>query len=222
MRRLFLLARTKNMKKRTIKDYENISVKPESIAGMIDFNVLFGRSAPVEMEVGSGKGTFILEEAKAFPDKNFFGIEWANKYYKLAVDRMGRWNTSNVRMMRTDAADFIAEHISDASIGVFHLYFPDPWPKKRHNKRRFFCDENLVQLLRILKPNGIINIATDHADYFEQMTEVAERVIEQGVVKEIDFIRPAGARDGETVGTNFERKYLKEGRKTNTLALQKL
>ena len=210
------------MKKRTIQDYENISVKSESVAGMIDFDVLFGRSAPVEMEVGSGKGTFILEEARAFPDKNFFGIEWANKYYKLAVDRMGRWEMRNVRLMRTDAADFIAEHIPDASIGVFHLYFPDPWPKKRHNKRRFFCDENLLQLLRILKPNGIINLATDHADYFEQMTEVAERAIGQEVVKEIDFIRPAGARDGETVGTNFERKYLKEGRKTCTLALQKL
>jgi tRNA (guanine-N7-)-methyltransferase len=204
-----------------VQDYKNISVKPESIPGMIDFDVLFGRSAPIEMEVGCGKGTFILEEARAFPDKNFFGIEWANKYYKLAVDRMGRWNTPNVRMMRTDAADFIAEHIPDASIGVFHLYFPDPWPKKRHNKRRFFCDENLAQLLRILKPNGIINVATDHADYFDQMIEVAERAIEQGVVKEIDFIRPAGAKDGEAVGTNFERKYLKEGRKTHTLALQK-
>ena len=189
---------------------------------MIDFDVLFGRSAPVEMEVGSGKGTFILEEARAFPDKNFFGIEWANKYYKLAVDRMGRWEMRNVRMMRTDAADFIAGHIPDASIGVFHLYFPDPWPKKRHNKRRFFCDENLLQLLRILKPSGIINVATDHADYFEQMTEAAERAIGQDVVKAIDFNRPAGARDGETVGTNFERKYLKEGRKTYTLALQKL
>jgi tRNA (guanine-N7-)-methyltransferase len=210
------------MKKRTIQDYENISVKSESVAGMIDFDVLFGRSAPVEMEVGSGKGTFILEEARAFPDKNFFGIEWANKYYKLAVDRMGRWEMRNVRLMRTDAADFIAEHIPDASIGVFHLYFPDPWPKKRHNKRRFFCDENLLQLLRILKPNGIINVATDHADYFEQMTEAAGRAIDQGTVKAIDFIRPAGARDGETVGTNFERKYLKEGRKTYTLALQKL
>jgi tRNA (guanine-N7-)-methyltransferase len=219
---LFLWARTNNMEKRMIKDYQNISVDPESIVGALDFDILFGRSGPVEMEVGSGKGTFLLEEAKAFPEKFFFGIEWANKYYKHAVDRMGRWGMSNVRLMRTDAAIFIAEQIPDASIEVFHLYFPDPWPKKRHNKRRFFCDENLVQLRRILKPNGIINIATDHADYFEQMTEVAGRAIQQGTVKEIDFIRPAGAQEGETVGTNFERKYIKEGRKTNTLALQKV
>lgn len=205
-----------------IKNYENIAIRPEDVNEMLDFEAFFGRSAPVEMEVGSGKGTFILEEAKAFPEKDFFGIEWANKYYKYAVDRIGRWGLMNVRLMRTDAAVFIVEHIADESISVFHLYFPDPWPKKRHNKRRFFCDENLVQLLRILKPNGIINIATDHEDYFQQMTEVTGRGIEQGLVKEIDFIRPAGARDGEVVGTNYERKYRKEGRRTHTLALQKL
>jgi tRNA (guanine-N7-)-methyltransferase len=210
------------MEKRAIIDYQNISVKPENVAGMLDFDILFGRSAPVEMEVGSGKGTFLLEEAKAFPEKNFLGIEWANKYYKLAVDRMGRWEMPNVRLMRTDAADFIAEHVPDESISVFHLYFPDPWPKKKHNRRRFFSDKNLAQLLRILKTDGIINIATDHADYFEQMTEVAKRAVEQGLVKEIDFIRPAGAEEGELVGTNYERKYMKEGRKTYTLALQKM
>ncbi|MHC4290769.1 MAG: tRNA (guanosine(46)-N7)-methyltransferase TrmB [Planctomycetota bacterium] len=210
------------MAKRAVKEYPNISILPENVGGKINFEDLFGRSSPIEMEVGSGKGTFLLEEAKAFPEKNFFGVEWANKYYKYAVDRIGRWSISNVYLMRTDAATFIAEHIPDESIDVFHLYFPDPWPKKRHNKRRFFCDENLVQLLRILKPEGVINIATDHADYFEQMTEVAGRAIEQKRVKEIDFIRPAGARDGEIVGTNYERKYMKEGRKTNTLALQKL
>lgn len=210
------------MAKRTVNDDLKISIEPENMAGRLDFDDIFGRSAPVEMEVGSGKGTFLLEEAKAFPEKNFFGIEWANKYYKYAVDRIGRWEIPNVRLMRTDAAPFIVEHLPDASIQVFHLYFPDPWPKKKHHKRRFFCDENLIHLVRILKPDGIINMATDHAGYFEQMTEVAGRAIEQGLVKEIDFIRPAGARDGETVGTNYERKYMKEGRKTYTLTLQKI
>jgi tRNA (guanine-N7-)-methyltransferase len=210
------------MKKRAVKNYTNIVIDPENVEGMLNFDDFFGGPAVVEMEVGSGKGTFLLEEAKAFPEKNFFGIEWANKYYKYAVDRMGRWAIDNVRLMRTDAAIFIAEHIPDTSIEVFHLYFPDPWPKKRHNKRRFFCDENLNQLLRILKPNGIINIATDHAGYFEQMTEVAKRAIDRGTVKKIDFISPAGARDGEIVGTNYERKYITQGRRTNTLALQKL
>jgi tRNA (guanine-N7-)-methyltransferase len=209
------------MIERLIKDYPHISVKAENIDGKLDFKALFGRSAPVEMEVGSGKGTFLLEEAKAFPEKNFFGIEWANKYYKYAVDRIGRWKLTNVRLMRTDAASFISEQIPDEVIDIFHLYFPDPWPKKKHHKRRFFCDENLIQLLRILNPGGIINIATDHADYFEQMTDVAGRAIKREAVKKVDFIRPAGARDGEIVGTNYERKYIKEGRKTYVLALQK-
>lgn len=210
------------MAKGAVNEYRNILIEPENIAGKLDFGDLFGRSAPVEMEVGSGKGTFLLDEAKTFPEKNFLGIEWANKYYKYAVDRIGRWGVRNVRLMRTDAAAFMAEHISGASIHVFHLYFPDPWPKKKHHRRRFFCDENLVHLLRILKPDGIINIATDHAGYFEQMTDVAGRAIEQGLVKEIEFIRPAGAREGEIVGTNYERKYMKEGRRTYTLALQKI
>src|SRR5210317_380365 len=108
------------MKKIVIRDYETVSVRPESVIDMINFKDLFGRSAPLEMEVGSGKGTFLLAEAKAFPEKNFFGIEWANKYYKLAVDRMGRWDMPNVRLMRTDATTFIAKHIPDKSIGVFH------------------------------------------------------------------------------------------------------
>jgi tRNA (guanine-N7-)-methyltransferase len=101
------------------------------------------------------------------------------------------------------------------------LYFPDPWPKKRHHKRRFFQDDNLAQVYRILEPEGIINIATDHAGYFEQMTEVAGKAIGAGFFEEIPFIRPAGAQEGERVGTNYERKYIKEGRPTYTLALRK-
>lgn len=210
------------MTKSSCQNYSNIAIDPEFIETKIVFADIFGRSSPVEMEVGSGKGTFLLAEAKAFPEKNFFGIEWANKYYKYAVDRLGRWGVTNVRLMRTDAAQFIADHIADESIHVFHLYFPDPWPKKKHNKRRFFCDENLVQLRRILIPGGVINIATDHADYFEQMTDVAGRAVQEGTFEKIDFIRPAGAQDGELVGTNYERKYMKEGRQTYTLALKKL
>lgn len=210
------------MESKEVYHYIEIAIVPEVIPGQINFDNIFGRSGPVEMEVGSGKGTFLLTEAKTFPEKSFFGIEWANKYYKYAVDRIGRRQLWNVRLMRTDAATFISEHMPDTSIDVFHLYFPDPWPKKKHHRRRFFCDENLAQLRRILKPDGIINIATDHAGYFEQMTEVAGRAIEQGYFKEIDFIRPAGAENGETVGTNYERKYMKEGRSTYTLALQKI
>ena len=207
------------LKKKLLAKTAAVSI--DSIDGIIDFETLFGRKRPVEMEIGSGKGTFLVEQAKAFPETNFFGIEWANKFYKYAVDRMERWQLCNVRLLRTDAAIFIKDHVVDASIKMFHLYFPDPWPKKSHHKRRFFCDENLAQIHRILQANGIVNIATDHENYFEQMTDVAGKAIQAGLFEEIPFIRPAGAADGELVGTNFERKYIKEGRHTYTLALRK-
>lgn len=203
------------------QDYQHLVIKPENMEGMFNVEAIFGRTGALEMEVGSGKGTFLLEQARAFPETLFIGIEWANKFYKYAVDRLGRWNIENVRLMRTDASDFIRRHMTDASICMFHLYFPDPWPKKKHNKRRFFCDENMAQLERILQLGGVINMATDHEDYYVQMREVADKAIAAGRFEEIEFIRPAGARDGETVGTNYERKYMKEGRRTYTLALRK-
>jgi tRNA (guanine-N7-)-methyltransferase len=124
--------------------------------------------------------------------------------------------------MRTDALIFISEHIGDESIECLHLYFPDPWPKARHNKRRFFAHKNIGQLLRILEKGGMINIATDHADYFEQMQEVVSAQVEAGTVEIIPYTRCAGAVEGEVAGTNFERKYIVEGRKINTIAVKKL
>jgi len=210
------------MQLRTLQDYPEISVPFESLDGRIDFAHFFGRSAPVQIEIGSGKGTFLLSEALANPQINFLGIEWANKFYRFAVDRMGRWGVKNVRLMRANAAELVEDFFPDASIERFHIYFPDPWPKNYHHKRRFFSDENLVHLLRCLVPGGIINLATDHENYFEQMTDVIRRAVKAGTVEQIDFIRPAGAAEGETVGTNYERKYKKEGRKTYTAAVRKI
>lgn len=210
------------MVRKYVRDFSDIAIDPKDIEGRLNFNDIFGRKGPVELEIGSGKGTFLLAEAQAFPEKNFLGIEWANKYYKYAVDRLGRWSIPNVRLVRTDAAVFLRDHVPDGSIQRFHMYFPDPWPKKKHHKRRFFCDENLIEILRILEPNGIINIATDHADYFEQMTDVAEKGVARGLVEKVPFIRAAGAIEGEFAGTNYERKYKTEGRVTNTMALRKI
>jgi tRNA (guanine-N7-)-methyltransferase len=134
---------------------------------------------------------------------------------------MGRRGMGNVRLIRADAVELVEDFCPDASIECFHIYFPDPWPKKHHHKRRFFRDEILVQLLRCLVPEGFINLATDHEDYFQQMSDVLSRAFAAGTMEPIDFIRPAGAAADEVVGTNYERKYRKEGRKTHTLAARK-
>src|SRR4030042_1523728 len=157
---------------RILKDYPEISLKAESLDGKIDFVRIFGRKGPVHVEVGTGRGTFLLNEAQSHPETNFLGIEWASKYYRYAVDRIGRWGLKNVRIIRTEAAGFITDFVADGTVECFHIYFPDPWPKKRHHKRRFFCEKNLEQLLRCLEPCGIIKAATDHAEYFEQMERV--------------------------------------------------
>lgn len=204
---------------RILKDYPEISLKPENVDGKIDFARLFGRVGPVHIEIGTGKGTFLVNQAQALPDDNFLGIEWAGRYYRYAVDRIGRWDMTNVRIIRTDAAVFIADSVPYDSVDCFHIYFPDPWHKKRHNKRRLICPENLENLIGCLKTGGQLRIATDHADYFEQIKSVL--VVRSDQLEEIDFLRPAGAQEGEYAGTNFERKYIKDQRPIHTIAVRK-
>ena len=204
---------------RILKDYSSVALKPEDLDGKIDFVRLFGRSGPVHIEIGSGKATFLLNQAMAQPDVNFLGIERANKYYRYAVDRIGRWGLTNVRIIRTDAAHFLANFIPDDSINCFHIYFPDPWPKRRHHKRRFFCPANLQQLLRTLKTAGSIKIATDYAGYFELITELIEA--NKDGLEPVEFLPTAGTDHGEWVGTNYERKYLKQKRPIYTIAVKK-
>ncbi len=202
-----------------LKDYPQISIRPESLNGRIDFAALFSRDADVHIEVGSGRGAFLLNQAINFPKINFLGIEWASRFYRYSVDRMGRWNITNVRLIRTDAAWFIEKQITDNSVDCFHIYFPDPWPKVRHKRRRFFNEANLIQLVRCLKHNGIIQAATDDADYFEQIQNLIEA---RDDLKAVPFQPAAGAKDGESVGSNFERKYIKDNRPVLTIATKKI
>ncbi len=198
----------------------NFFIDLEAVEGTLDFDEIFGRQAPLHIEIGSGKGTFLVNQAKAFAEINFVGIEWARKYYRHSIDRMYRHNLTNVRMVRDDAADFIAERVKDSTVDCYHIYFPDPWHKKRHHKRRLINDKNVARLLRTLKPGGIINIATDHPGYFEQIEEV---LLDPGKtqIEQIPYRKPEAANSGEMAGTNFERKYLVEGRKTYTIAVRK-
>jgi len=205
--------------KRILKDYPEISLKAEILKGTVDFTGLFGRSGPVQIEIGSGKGTFLLSQAQANPDVNFLGIEWANKYYRYAVDRIGRWRLKNVRLIRTDSADFIARRLAADSVDCFHIYFPDPWPKKRHHKRRFLNQANFELLLRALKTGGMIQIATDHEDYFRQIKDIVRQ--NSNSLEQSDFLPAAGAQAGEIAGTNYERKYIKDDKQVFKIAVRK-
>jgi tRNA (guanine-N7-)-methyltransferase len=206
--------------RRELKEYANIELKSEKLDAKIDFTGIFGRRTAVHVEIGSGKGTFLVHQARAHPDVNFLGIEWARKYYRYAVDRIGRWGLQNVRILRADAATFLRDFVHEESVDCFHIYFPDPWPKKRHHKRRLLQSSNVDMLIQCLKPSGEIRIATDHEEYFAQIKDVASTY--RTKLQEIEFERPAGAEAGEMTGTNYERKYVKEDRLIYTIALRRI
>lgn len=174
----------------------------------------------LEIELGSGKGTFLAQEAPHHPDTLFLGIEWASQFYKYAADRARRLKLTNVRLLHADGTVFIRNYVADQTVSVFHWYFPDPWPKARHNKRRTFQEPFLRgDLHRVLLPGGRIKVATDHLDYWAWMQEHAARVSDLYDVQ--PFESPKSAGEGELVGTNFERKYRVEGRVFNGMVLVK-
>jgi tRNA (guanine-N7-)-methyltransferase len=190
---------------------EPIGVDVETLPHPIVWTDLFGNANSVELEIGMGKGTFLTDQAKARPDTNFFGLEYARWFWRYASDRLRRNNCTNVHTARAEAGYFVKEFVADQSIQVVHIYFPDPWPKKRHHKRRLVQAAFLDQLWRILKPGGRLQIVTDHAEYFEHI----QPVLRASKLKEASYSA------GE-VGTNFERKYRREGRAFYAIAAQRI
>ncbi|HXE54890.1 MAG TPA: tRNA (guanosine(46)-N7)-methyltransferase TrmB [Tepidisphaeraceae bacterium] len=196
---------------------EPIGLDVDQLSRPIDWRAMFGNDHPVEMEIGMGKGTFITDQARARPDVNFFGIEWARWYWRYASDRLRRNHCQNARTVRAEAGFFVRELVPDASVSVLHVYFPDPWPKKRHHKRRLIQEPFLKQVERVLIPGGRLQVVTDHQEYFEQI----EPVVKNSKLTIIDYNRPGSAGEGEFVGTNFERKYRREGRPFYAIAARR-
>lgn len=173
-----------------------------------------------ELEIGSGKGTFLLQQAGLEPTTNFLGIEWAGEFWAYAADRIRRSGLANVKLLHGDATEFIRTRVPDGIASVIHLYFSDPWPKTRHHKRRVVQDHTLREFHRILAPQGELRIVTDHDELWQWDVEHAERARE--LFERRDFSRPASAREGEVVGTNFERKFRREGRPFHAMTLVRI
>jgi len=175
--------------------------------------------APLELEIGSGKGTFLLQEAPAHPGTNFLGIEYAGEFYRYAADRLRRAGVGNVQMLYADAVEFVTHWLADGCCRVVHLYFSDPWPKARHHKRRVVQDGTLAEFRRVLAPGGELRLVTDHDALWAWYEEHAAR--NGHLFERLQFERPASAGDGEVVGTNFERKYRREGRPFRAMTLRR-
>ena len=181
---------------------------------------------PVELEIGSGKGTFLVQQAGANPHVNYLGLEYARAFWRYSADRARRHGLANVRVVHAEADSFVRHRLAERCLRQVHIYFPDPWPKKRHNRRRLVQSGFLQALHRVLEDPwpgdaqaGLVRLATDHADYFQWMNEHARLV---GDLFEIlPFARPESAGEGEYVGSNFERKYRLEDRPIHGMVLRK-
>lgn len=184
----------------------------------ISAEALFGRAAPLEIEVGSGKGLFLRNEAAARPDTNFLGIEIANPYARYAAAGLARLGLTNAVIVWGDAVRAFAEVLPDAVAAAVHIYFPDPWWKRRHKKRRVMREGFVRDIERVLRPGGLLHYWTDVEEYFH--TGVA--LISSQTRLEGPFESPASptASDSE-YRTHFERRTRLGGRPVYRAAFRK-
>ncbi len=181
----------------------------EGVAPPLAWPEVFGNDAPVDLEVGSGKGLFLANAAAARPSRNFLGIEIARKYAYQAAKRLAKRELTNARMYPGDARDFLARFVLPSSLAAVHIYFPDPWWKTRHRKRRVFCEPFVVDVARALQPQGDFHFATDVEEYFGVMQTLMANHPEFDPQPTPEPHTPEHDLD---YLTNFERKYRIEGR----------
>ena len=173
----------------------------------LNFAELFGNEAPVTLEIGYGMGGSLAEMAMADPERNFVGIEVHAPGIGNLLKLIEEHNIQNLRLLDDDAVEVLKHRISDQSLERVHLYFPDPWHKKKHHKRRIVKEDFLVLLASKLQDNGIFHMATDWQDYAEHMAEVMQATnyftstADGPYIERPDF-RPV---------TKFERRGLKLG-----------
>jgi tRNA (guanine-N7-)-methyltransferase len=175
---------------------------------------LFGRQGPTELEIGSGKGRFLLGLARDRPQVNHLAVERAAKYHQLVCERAARRGLNNVRLLRTTAEDLLFRLLAPASLRAVYVLFPDPWPKKRHHKRRLISPHNARALLEVLEPAGRLLVKTDHPAYGDVIAEVLAGL------EDVDHL-DADREFAELPESGFERKYLDQGRSIRSFALAK-
>jgi tRNA (guanine-N7-)-methyltransferase len=179
------------------------------VEGPLSWASVFGNDRPIELEVGSGKGLFLQNAAAARLGHNFLGLELSRKYAAKAAERVSKRDLPNVKVWQGDAKLFLAKFVPVASLAAVHVYFPDPWWKARHKKRRVFNETLLADVERVLVPGGELRIATDVEEYFGVMRDL---VAARPRFEPRPLEDPKDPQHDLDYLTNFERKYRLEGR----------
>ncbi len=183
----------------------------------INFQNLFGNTNPVEIEIGCGKGKFLVTRAAENPSINFLGLDRVMKWMKIGLKKSENRHLTNLFFLQAESREYL-DRVPDQSVKLFHIYFPDPWPKRRHRKRRLVTADFLSQLEKKLEPQGAVELATDDADYFEQMKNASSSTV--SLWRSIRVCRNERIQDPH-IKTNYELKYEAAGRPLHYLELVK-
>jgi tRNA (guanine-N7-)-methyltransferase len=182
--------------------------REQEIANFIDFAALFGNAFPVELEIGCGKGGFLVAAAAERPEHNFLGLEIDRALYFYVASRLAKRNLHNARIACTDAKLLVRNRIADEALAAVHVYFPDPWWKKRHHKRRLWTPDFAGQCVRILRLGGRLHVATDVPEYAATIRDLLD-ILPQLSREQSE--EQTGEPNAEESLTNFERKARTRG-----------
>ena len=174
--------------------------QPASYLEPLDWRSVFGREAPVEIDVGCGKGNFLAWLAGTKPEHDFLGVDRQLVRLRKVDKKVQRAGLANVRLLRLEFSYLIEWLIPDTSVAAYYIFFPDPWPKRRHAAKRLFQPAFVEQLRRTLVVGGAVNVATDNGPYFEQIAPL---------MSEFDTEPPLSLP--EEARTEFEKIFLAKG-----------
>jgi tRNA (guanine-N7-)-methyltransferase len=189
-----------------------IELAPESYVERLDPHKIFGRSAPLQVDLGCGDGSFLCALAERMPQKNFLGVERLLGRIRSAARKAAR--IDNVRVLRVETFYAVRYLLPAQSVEAFHLLFPDPWPKRRHRRRRIVTADFLKAAAEALKENGTLRIATDQSEYFEQIRRCAEQ--------SADFATIKGNGHDDFPASAFENRYKRAGAQIYLLELRRV
>ena len=203
-----------------------IELIPETYVAPLDLLAIFGRVAPLHVDLGCGDGSFLCELAQLHPDKDFFGIDRLVGRVAKACRKAA--TVKNVRILNVESSYAVGYLLPEGSVETFYLLFPDPWPKRRHHRRRIVTKGFLESIHRALEPNGVLHIATDQLDYFqgiEDLVAADRRFVDCSATPEprrrqVDV--NAGPARTDLPQTKFERRFSALGVPIYRLALRKI
>lgn len=183
------------------KSTDSLRIIPSDWLGPLSLESVFGRKPDtLEVDLGSGKGRFLLARATAHPDVSYLGIDCLLLRILRVEREARRRRLSNIRLIYVEACYALSYLLPARSVTTYYIFFPDPWPKRRHHRRRLFDPEFLNALDKTLVPGGAVHIATDHQDYFE---DIRKMILGDS---RFEFVAPFEPRAEER--TDFERLFL--------------